>query len=57
VLRIPLTFCELDESFGQPHAYTGLGIRKLVNKLFDCRGNRALRFIFQERPSYFPVQK
>ena len=31
--------------------HTGLGIRKLGGKLFECRGNRALRFIFQDRGS------
>jgi hypothetical protein len=46
-----LALCELDGSFGRPYAHSGLGIRKLGNKLFECRGNRALRFIFQDRPS------
>jgi hypothetical protein len=46
-----LALCELDESFGRPHAHSGLGIRKLGNKLFECHGNRALRFVFQDRPS------
>ena len=45
-----LALCELTESFGQPHVHGGLGIRKLGNKLFECRGNVALRFIFQDRP-------
>jgi hypothetical protein len=31
--------------------HSSLGIRKLGNKLFECRGNVALRFIFQDRPS------
>jgi hypothetical protein len=31
--------------------YSGLGIRKLGEKLFECRGNVAIRFIFQNRPS------
>ena len=44
-----LALCELDESFGRPHAHSGLGIRKLGNKLFECRGSLALRFIFQDR--------
>lgn len=44
-----LALCELDESFGRPPAHSGLGIRKLGNKLFECRGNLALRFIFQDR--------
>lgn len=44
-----LALCELVESFGQPHAHSGLGIRKLGNKLFECRASIALRFIFQDR--------
>jgi hypothetical protein len=46
-----LALCELHESFGLPHAHSGLGIRKLGNKLFECRGSLALRFIFQDRPT------
>ena len=46
-----LALCELTESFGRPHAHSGLGIRKLGNKLFECRASLALRFIFQDRPT------
>ena len=46
-----LALCELTESFGRPHAHSGLGIRKLGNKLFECRAGLALRFIFQDRPN------
>jgi hypothetical protein len=46
-----LALCDLAESFGQPHVHSGLGIRKLGTKLFECRGNRSLRFIFQDRPA------
>jgi len=46
-----LALCELAETFGQPHLYRGLSIRKLGNKLFECRGSLALRFIFQDRSS------
>jgi hypothetical protein len=46
-----LALCELAESFGRPHAHSGLGIRKLANNLFECLGNLALRFIFQDRPT------
>ena len=46
-----LALCDLVDSFGRPHAHSGLGIRKLGNKLFECRGNVELRFIFQDRPS------
>ena len=46
-----LALCELVERFGRPHAYSGLGIRKLGNKLFECRASLALRFIFQDRPT------
>jgi hypothetical protein len=37
--------------FGRLHLHSNLGIRKLGNKLFECRGNVALRFIFQDWPS------
>jgi len=46
-----LSLCDLAEFFGQPHVHSGLGIRKLGTKLYECRGNRALRFIFQDRPT------
>ena len=46
-----LALCELAETFGQPHVHSGLSIRKLGNKLFECRGSLALRFIFQDQPS------
>jgi hypothetical protein len=44
-----LALCDLVDAFGQPHVHSGLGIRKLGGKLFECRGNRELRFIFQDR--------
>jgi hypothetical protein len=44
-----LALCDIVESFGQPHVHSGLGIRRLGDKLFECRGNRDLRFIFQDR--------
>ena len=44
-----LALCDLIDNFGQPHVHSGLGIRKLGNKLFECRGNRDLRFIFLDR--------
>jgi hypothetical protein len=46
-----LALCELIESFGRPHVHSGLGIRKLGNRLFECRGSISLRFIFQDRPA------
>ena len=46
-----LALCELGESFGQPHTHSGIGLRKLGAKLFECRGGLALRFIFQDRPT------
>ena len=46
-----LALCELPEAFGRPHAHSGLGLRKLGNKLFECRGSVKLRFIFQDRSS------
>ena len=46
-----LALCELPETFGQPHVHGGLGIRKLGDRLFECRGSVGLRFIFQDRPA------
>jgi hypothetical protein len=46
-----LALCELPETFGRPHVHSGLGIRKLGDRIFECRGNVSLRFIFQDRPS------
>ena len=46
-----LALCELPETFGRPHVHSGLGIRKLGGKIFECRGNASLRFIFQDRTS------
>ncbi len=46
-----LALCGLVESFDQPHAHSGSGIRKLGAKLFECRGSLTLRFIFQDRPT------
>jgi hypothetical protein len=37
---------QLAETFGQPHVHSGIGIRKLGQALFECRGNRDLRFLF-----------
>lgn len=46
-----LALCDLAEAFGQPHVHSGLGIRKLGNRLFECRAGIALRFVFQDRPA------
>ena len=44
-----LALVELMEAFGQPHRHGGIGIRKLGDRLFECRGNAALRFLFENR--------
>lgn len=46
-----LALCELPEIFGRPHVPSGLGIGKLGGKIFECRGNVSLRFIFRDRLS------
>lgn len=43
--------CELCEVFGRPHVHSGVGIRKLDRKLFECRANLSLRFVFLDRES------
>ena len=48
-IKCLLALCDQVDGFGQPHVHSGLGIRKLGSKLFECRGNRDLRFIFQDR--------
>jgi hypothetical protein len=50
-----LALCDLPTVFGKPHQHGGLGIRKLSNRLFECRGNISLRFIFEERRTDFFV--
>ena len=37
---------QLAETFGHPHVHSGIGIRKLGRWLFECRGNRELRYLF-----------
>lgn len=34
------------EGFGQPHAHTGLSIRKLGKNLYECRTSLAWRLVF-----------
>ncbi len=46
-----LALLELDQCFGRPHSHTGLGLRKLGDKLFECRAGLKLRFLFQDRPT------
>jgi len=46
-----LALCELADAFGRPHVHGGLGIRKLGERLFECRGTLTLRFLFQDRPA------
>ena len=35
------------EGFGNPHAHSGLSIRKLGRQLYDCRTGLAWRLIFE----------
>ena len=44
-----LALLELRKTFGQPHVHSGIGIRKLRARTFECRANLALRFLFQNR--------
>jgi hypothetical protein len=47
---------QLAETFGQPHVHSGIGIRKLGRHLFECRGNRDLRFLFLDFPDALSVR-
>ena len=44
-----LALHELQDSFGRPHVHSGLGIRKLRGKTFECRATLRLRYLFQDR--------
>jgi len=44
-----LALVELADAFGQPHSHSGIGIRKLSDRLFECRANLTLRFLFENR--------
>lgn len=44
-----LALCDLAQTFGKPHIYSGIGIRKLGKGVFECRGNLKLRFLFFDR--------
>ncbi|MDP1587303.1 MAG: hypothetical protein Q8M07_06150 [Prosthecobacter sp.] len=37
------------EGFGNPHAHTGLAIRKLGKQLYECRTGLAWRLVFEAR--------
>ena len=41
---------QLCQTFGRPHVHSGISIRKLGRRLFECRADLALRLIFQDRP-------
>jgi hypothetical protein len=45
-----LALHDLREAFGRPHQHTGLSIRKLRAKTFECRANIKLRYLFENRP-------
>ena len=37
------------DGFSQPHAHSGLSIRKLGKNLYECRTGLALRMVFEAR--------
>ena len=44
-----LALHDLREAFGRPHQHTGLSIRKLRAKTFECRATLKLRYLFENR--------
>ena len=40
----------LEQQLGQPHAHSGLGIRKLTRDYFELRVGRDLRLVFKLAP-------
>ena len=45
-----MALLELCETFGRPHVHSGLGVRKLLPGVFECRGTLSLRFVFRDAP-------
>ena len=45
-----LALLDLRDAFGEPHQHAGLSIRKLRAKVFECRANIKLRYLFESRP-------
>jgi len=45
-----LALHDLRDAFGRPHQHTGLSIRKLRAKTFECRATLKLRYLFENRP-------
>lgn len=45
--EVSATLQQVIDGFGQPHAHTGLGIRKLGKHLFECRTSLSWRLIFE----------
>ena len=45
--EVSATLKLLLEGFGNPHAHTGLAIRKLGKRLYECRTSLAWRLIFE----------
>jgi hypothetical protein len=39
------------EGFGKPHLHSGLSIRKLGKRLYECRTNLAWRLVFEANKS------
>lgn len=43
-----LALGRLCEEFGQPHLHSGLGIRKLSRRYFECRAGLQWRLVFTD---------
>jgi hypothetical protein len=43
-----LALLELGLAFGNPHVHSGIGIRKLIGHIFECRAGLTQRFVFRE---------
>jgi hypothetical protein len=46
--RVKAALVRLEETFGQPHAHAGIGIRSF-GRFFECRGGLDLRVLFVVR--------
>jgi len=44
--EVSATLAQVQAGFGNPHAHTGIAIRKLGKNLFECRTDLAWRLVF-----------
>ena len=47
---VGLALLEFTERFGKPHEHGGIGIRKMIPGIFECRAGLQLRIVVSDAP-------